>query len=170
MAERDRKDPDERATKAASENAQATRDEQGDTENSPAPAEEPELAETTRLEAASETRKGKARAKRPKSAPHVVGGGRQDTVSLKALVYKNPHARKSLSVHHLQRRLAELGYAEAGADRDGYWGDLTRGAVARFLADEGIPTREGVTPGTELSMAALESLFDNDDNVRLSRV
>ena len=68
----------------------------------------------------------------PRTASPVVSGNATDTVHLSACVYKNTFARKSLSVHHLQRRLTELGYGEAGADRDGWYGDLTASAVTAW--------------------------------------
>jgi peptidoglycan hydrolase-like protein with peptidoglycan-binding domain len=66
----------------------------------------------------------------------AVSGADKDEVLLSACVYRNAYARKSLSVHHLQRRLAVLGYHAADADRDGWYGDLTRDAVAAFQADK----------------------------------
>ena len=63
---------------------------------------------------------------------YVVSGGDTDPVSLSAIVFKNTAGKKSLSVHHLQRRLTELGFDLAGADKDGYYGDLTRESVAAF--------------------------------------
>lgn len=50
---------------------------------------------------------------------HVVSGDDVDLVRLSMCVYKNKHARKSLSVHHLQRRLTELGHPSAASDNDG---------------------------------------------------
>jgi peptidoglycan hydrolase-like protein with peptidoglycan-binding domain len=66
----------------------------------------------------------------------AVSGADKDEVRLSACVYKNMYARKSLSVHHLQRRLAVLGYNNADADKDGWYGDLTCDAVAAFQADK----------------------------------
>jgi|688.fasta_scaffold12492_2 peptidoglycan hydrolase-like protein with peptidoglycan-binding domain len=68
----------------------------------------------------------------------VVSGADKDEVLLSACVYRNSYARKSLSVHHLQRRLAVLGYHNADADKDGWYGDLTLGAVAEFQADKNL--------------------------------
>ena len=73
----------------------------------------------------------------------VVSGGEFDTVRLDACVFKNMFARKSLSIHHVQRRLAELGYRDATSDKDGWYGDLTKLAVAAFqkannLGDSGV--------------------------------
>jgi murein L,D-transpeptidase YcbB/YkuD len=91
----------------------------------------------------------------------VVGNGVVDDVLVKAMIYKNIHARKSLSIHHLQRRLVELGYAAAGSDKDGYYGDATVGAVAAFQAKEGIEGN-GIADG-----ATLEAIFKGDPNVRV---
>jgi peptidoglycan hydrolase-like protein with peptidoglycan-binding domain len=106
------------------------------------------------------------RKKKPrKSAPAVYGDGDRDTVSLARVVFKNQKARKVVAVLHVQRRLAELGYDEAGADLDGYYGDLTFSAVKAFQKDEGIDTD---TPGI-VDSETLEALFDGDDNVRVAR-
>lgn len=87
---------------------------------------------------------------------HVVSGSFTDTVATSALV-RNPNARKSLSVHHLQRRLAELGYPEAAADRDGYLGELTERSVRAWQEDHGYF-------GT-LTAEQVHAIFDNDANV-----
>ena len=62
----------------------------------------------------------------------VFGGGEKDDVRLDACVYKNMYARKSLSVHHVQRLLVGHGHHEAGGDLDGYYGDGTKYSVAEF--------------------------------------
>ena len=87
------------------------------------PESKPETAESVEP-VKSEVSKSPAPAK-PKR--HVVGGGQTDDVSFKA--YTDPATRKSLTIHQLQRRLVELGHSEAGADRDGRVGDLTKSAV-----------------------------------------
>lgn len=91
----------------------------------------------------------------------VVGNGVVDEVSLSKIVYKNELARKSLSVHHLQRRLNELGYTDAYADKDGYFGDKTRLAILKYqennkFAVDGKPTKE-----------LLEQVFNGDPNVKV---
>ena len=86
----------------------------------------------------------------------VVSGADKDEVLLSACVYKNMYARKSLSVHHLQRRLAVLGYHNADADKDGWYGDLTRDAVAAFQADKSI-NGDG-----QMNAATLEAIFAGD--------
>ena len=92
----------------------------------------------------------------------VVGNGVVDTVKVSAIVYKNLYAKKSLSVHHLQRRLNELGYGEAYQDRDGWFGDRTKAALARFQADnkagaDGVP-----------DLKTLRKLFAGDPNVEVA--
>lgn len=100
-------------------------------------------------------------ATRPAPAgPAVVSDNEVDDVLLSACVYKNLYARKSLTVHHLQRRLNELGYTEAFADRDGYYGDLTKMAVARFQEDSGIDG-DGI-----VDAPTLLAVFKGDPNVK----
>jgi peptidoglycan hydrolase-like protein with peptidoglycan-binding domain len=86
----------------------------------------------------------------------VVSGADKDEVLLSACVYRNVYARKSLSVHHLQRRLAALGYNNADADKDGWYGDLTRDAVASFQADKNLKG-DG-----HMNAATLEAIFAGD--------
>lgn len=89
----------------------------------------------------------------------VVSGADKDEVLLTSCVYKNSRARKSLSIHHLQRRLAVLGYADAYADKDGWYGDLTKNAVAAFQSSCGIEATGFVDAAT------LHAIFDGDTNV-----
>lgn len=89
----------------------------------------------------------------------ITPGADADVVYLSKCVYKNKYARKSLTVHHLQRRLNELGYREAYSDKDGWFGDLTRSAVRAFQKDNNI---EG--DGT-MNVATFEAIFANDPNV-----
>ena len=86
----------------------------------------------------------------------VVSGADKDEVLLSACVYKNMYARKSLSVHHLQRRLAVLGYHNADADKDGWYGDLTLDAVAAFQSDKNL-NGDG-----QMNAATLEAIFTGD--------
>jgi peptidoglycan hydrolase-like protein with peptidoglycan-binding domain len=95
------------------------------------------------------------------SLPAVVGTGDVDEVSVSAIVYRNLYAKKSLSVHHLQRRLNEIGYSSAYSDVDGYFADGTREALAQFAQDEGL---DYVEP---LPYALVEAIFEGDDNVRV---
>ena len=71
-------------------------------------------------------------------ASQAVSGEDVDDVMLANCVYKNVYARKSLTVHHLQRRLIELGYKDADADKDGWLGDETVASIAKFQADKGL--------------------------------
>lgn len=105
----------------------------------------------------NETKKSGARRASPLGA--VVSGEVTDNVSLASCVVKNKFARKSLSVHHVQRRLEELGHKDAAADRDGWYGDLTMKAVKDYQAAEGLEA-SGV-----VDMATLISLFHDDPNV-----
>jgi hypothetical protein len=89
----------------------------------------------------------------------TVSGNDVDQVLLSSCVFKNKFARKSLSIHHVQRRLAELGYPDAASDKDGWYGDLTASAVAVFQATEGLEAT-GV-----LDMVTLNAIFHDDPNV-----
>lgn len=100
---------------------------------------------------------------RDKSVPTepyaVVSGGKTDEVRHSVAVYKNTKSRKSLTVHHLQRRLTELGYGEAGADLDGLYGDLTALAVTQWQKDNGHEETGAV------SREEFAEIFDGDVNV-----
>jgi peptidoglycan hydrolase-like protein with peptidoglycan-binding domain len=98
----------------------------------------------------------------PKPAtPSVVSGKEVDDVSLSALVYKNQLSKKSLSVHHLQRRLNELGYTTAFLDKDGWLGDGTKIAIEQFRKDRDLL-------GTDLIDAeTLQALFSEDIGINL---
>lgn len=97
----------------------------------------------------------------PKSAYAVVSGKDKDDVRLSAIVFENIKAKKSLSVHHLQRRLNEWGYVSAYLERDGWYGTLTRDAVHEFQKDHGL------TVG-DLDLATLSAIFEGDTNVRIA--
>jgi hypothetical protein len=92
----------------------------------------------------------------------AVSGGAVDDVFASKCVYKNAYSQKSLTVHHVQRRLVELGYHVAGADKDGWYGDLTKSAVEEFQQSINV----AVTGIADLS--TLEHLFKNDSNVRVN--
>ena len=94
-----------------------------------------------------------------KRAGVVVTGGATDPVYLDKCVFKNTGARKSLSVHHLQRRLVELGYHNALGDADGWYGDDTRACVHAFQKDNNIDG-DGIMDAT-----TLEALFARDPHV-----
>lgn len=95
----------------------------------------------------------------PAAAHAVVGNDATDNVYLSKCVFKNMYAKKSLTVHHVQRRLNELGYRDAYVDKDGWYGDLTKHAVAELQADLGI---EG--DGT-MDAETFAAIFDGDHNV-----
>lgn len=92
-------------------------------------------------------------------ATHVVGLGDKDEVVLGQCVYKNMYTRKSLTVHHLQRRLAELGYGEASADLDGWYGDLTKESVRQYQGDNKLEATGVMDADT------FKRIFKGDPNV-----
>lgn len=126
-------------------------------ETAPVPAEPVAVIEPA-APAAPEAKKAKS-TRKPSPLGAVVSGGERDNVSLAACIVKNKFNRKSLSVHHVQRRLAELGYNDAASDKDGWYGDLTVLAVQLFQGAEGLEAT-GL-----LDMATLEALFHDDANV-----
>ena len=112
---------------------------------------------------AVEEEKPKAKAKPVVSSEptHVIGSGDADEVRLDACVYKNTYARKSLTIHHLQRRLDELGYGDANNDRDGWYGDLTVLSVSQFQKDNNLEATGMMDADT------LSKIFAGDPNVRV---
>lgn len=96
------------------------------------------------------------------AGPFVISANAEvDTVKVSAIKFKNLHARRSISVYHTQRRLKELGYAEAGADREGFYAEGTLAAMRKFQAEnkldgEGMP-----------DLKTLEKLFKGDPNVKV---
>lgn len=102
-----------------------------------------------------------AAAARPVPAgPAVVSNNEVDDVLLSACVYKNLYAKKSLTVHHLQRRLGELGYTDALRDKDGYYADFTKKAVALFQKNNSLDGAGIVDEPTFLA------IFRGDVNVK----
>lgn len=95
------------------------------------------------------------------AGPAVVSNAERDIVKASAIVYKNEVARKSLSVHHLQRRLVELGFQDASKDKDGYFGLLTRRALVLFQE------KNGLDPDGVASIGTLTKLFKDDPNVEI---
>lgn len=93
------------------------------------------------------------------AGPAVVSEGLVDPVHLSKAIYKNNLAKKSLTVHHLQRRLNELGYASAYGDKDGWYGDGTQIAIDLFRADQKIKATGQIDKDTFLA------IFKNDPNV-----
>ena len=99
-------------------------------------------------------------AQQPK-ASQAVSGEDVDDVLLANCVYKNVYARKSLTVHHLQRRLIELGYKDADADKDGWLGDETVASIKKFQADKGMDVTGSVDADT------FTKIFEGDVHVRV---
>ncbi len=99
-------------------------------------------------------------AHKPKATEAVSGNG-VDEVLLANCIYKNAFARKSLSVHHLQRRLIELGFKDADADKDGWLGDETVTAIKNFQASKGLDVTGTVDATT------LTKIFEGDHNVHV---
>jgi hypothetical protein len=92
---------------------------------------------------------------------HVVGNGDADDVYLAKCVYKNIYERKSLTIHHLQRRLEELGYKDVIGDRDGWLGELTMISVEKFQQDKGLAATGTVDADT------FRKIFEGDTNVNV---
>lgn len=93
------------------------------------------------------------------STDAAVSGGSTDDVHLSSCVYKNLYVRKSLTIHHLQRRLNELGFSDAYADEDGFYGDLTQLSVQNFQKSKGFEVTEVIDANT------FNEVFMNDVNV-----
>jgi len=91
----------------------------------------------------------------------AVSGEDVDDVLLANCIYKNVYARKSLTVHHLQRRLIELGYKDADADKDGWLGDETVASIKEFQADKGMDVTGSVDADTFIK------IFEGDVHVRV---
>lgn len=83
-----------------------------------------------------------------------------DEVLLSKLVYKSRETKKSLSVHHLQRRLADCGYPLVH-EKDGWLADLTVEAITAFQTDNGLE------PTGKVDEKTATLLFANDPNVRV---
>jgi hypothetical protein len=126
-------------------------------EPTPAPAPEPEVIP----EAVPEpVHVEEPKAHKSKATQSVSGNG-VDEVLLANCIYKNVYARKSLSVHHLQRRLIELGFKDADADKDGWLGDETVAAIKNFQASKGLDVTGSVDATT------LTKIFEGDHNVQV---
>jgi hypothetical protein len=91
----------------------------------------------------------------------AVSGEDVDDVILANCIYKNVYARKSLTVHHLQRRLIELGYKDADADKDGWLGDETVASIKEFQADKGMDVTGSVDADT------FNKIFEGDQHVNI---
>jgi hypothetical protein len=92
---------------------------------------------------------------------HVIGTGDTDDVYLAKCVYKNIYERKSLTIHHLQRRLEELGYNDVVGDKDGWLGELTMMSVEKFQKDKGLAATGKVDADT------FRKIFEGDSNVNV---
>jgi len=127
-----------------------------------APAVEPEqvVVEEPTPEPVPEPTPEPVAAQQPK-ASQAVSGEDVDDVLLANCVYKNVYARKSLTVHHLQRRLIELGYKDADADKDGWLGDETVASIKKFQADKGMDVTGSVDADT------FTKIFEGDVHVRV---
>jgi len=89
----------------------------------------------------------------------VVGGGVVDEVRLSAVVYRNLMSRKSLTIHHLQRRLNELGFTSAYLDKDGWFDEGTKSAIRLFQE------ANGLAPTGMVDADTITKIFDGDPNV-----
>ena len=93
---------------------------------------------------------------------HVVSGGAVDPVLLsKAVPAGETRERKSLTVHHIQRALAEKGYSEAAADLDGRMGALTVLALTAWQVET------GAEPTGRFTAETFAALFAGDPNVEV---
>jgi peptidoglycan hydrolase-like protein with peptidoglycan-binding domain len=95
------------------------------------------------------------------AGPAVVGTGVVDDVVLSSCVYKNDANRRSLTVYHVQRKLIELELLQDGLVKAGYYGDLTKQAVAVFQANNNI-VGDGL-----MNAETFTALFEGDPNVRV---
>lgn len=98
---------------------------------------------------------------KPAQFRHVVTNADADPVYLASCVYQNKYARKSLTVHHLQRRLVELGYKDAEGDKDGWYGELTAMAVKDYQKDCGLE------PTGMMDADTFTKVFAGDSNVEV---
>lgn len=125
--------------------------------------ERPEGTESEAVAANLNKGKGKKKpAANSEVATHVVSGGDTDHVFLKQCVFENRYARKSLTIHHVQRRLAELGYPDAAADRDGWYGQLTKSAVQEYQQ------AHQLAPTGIIDEKTFVSIFAGDPNVTVN--
>ena len=101
----------------------------------------------------------------PQPQPAAVSAaitGSSDDVYLSKCVYENKFERKSLTIHHIQRRLEELGYKDVVGDRDGWLGELTMLSINQFQKDRGMD----VTDKT-VDEVTFISIFAGDPNVNI---
>ena len=121
-------------------------------EPTPAPVEPEPMPEPTPVEEPQP---------QPAAANAAVTGS-SDDVYLSKCVYENKYERKSLTIHHIQRRLEELGYKDVVGDRDGWLGELTMMSVNQFQKDRGMD----VTDKT-VDEVTFISIFAGDQNVNV---
>ena len=95
----------------------------------------------------------------PATAYAVVSGGQTDPVHLSKAQFKSLTHKRSLTVHHLQRRLMEWGYMDAYLDKDGYFGDLTLKSINEFRKAHGIESDLAIDAET------FSAIFEGDTNV-----
>jgi peptidoglycan hydrolase-like protein with peptidoglycan-binding domain len=95
----------------------------------------------------------------PPTTYAVVGGGKTDGVYLSRALYKNMNQKRSLTVHHIQRRLKEWGFKDAYSDRDGFYGDRTKKSVSQFQEYLGLEMTGLMDAET------MTRLFEGDTNV-----
>lgn len=98
----------------------------------------------------------------PSPGGQAVSGAGVDEVHACQCIVKNVHSKKSLSIHHVQRRLGELGFIEAIGDKDGWYGDGTISAVRLYQEANGLEG-DGI-----VNAATLEHLFADDPNVAVA--
>ena len=98
---------------------------------------------------------------KPKDKPVEIASTATDVVYLARCVYKNKYHHDSLSVRHVQRRLAALGYRTGMSDPAGWYKDGTRSAVAEFQKKKGLEG-DGL-----MNAATLEAIFNGDSEVTL---
>lgn len=94
---------------------------------------------------------------------HAAVTGDMDEVYLSKCVYENKFERKSLTIHHLQRRLEELGYKDVVGDRDGWLGELTMTSVNKFQGDRGLEVTNKSIDANTFTM-----IFAGDPNVNVN--
>lgn len=90
----------------------------------------------------------------------VVGSG--DTDPIKYSSAKPSFQKRVLTVLHIQRALADLGYAEAASSPGGSYDALTRAAVVKYQISRG-DTQTGILTRDQFS-----DLFVGDPNVTVS--
>lgn len=94
---------------------------------------------------------------------HAAVTGEVDEVHLSKCVYENKFERKSLTIHHLQRRLEELGYKDVVGDRDGWLGELTMMSVNKFQQDRGLDVTD-----KSIDEVTFTNIFAGDHNVNIN--